>query len=153
MTDHLDCLALEQRIDALVEQLAQAIRLETAAYRLTPDNEAALAAAGAAVSDCRDALLAVPADDLSALDDNGYGYNYRLGLALATRRDLIMEGDYSSPWPDARLQCRLVDTLLAGTKYDALPMLWHINGEPLDQRPDAATLAAAAAAESARASH
>lgn len=142
--DHVDCLALEQRLDALVEQLAQAIRLETAAYRMELDDAELQASTCVAISEATDALLAIPAADLATLDANGYGYNYRLGLAMAVRRDLIMEGDYSASNQDVRVKCRLVDALLEPSKYDALPMLWHINGQPFDQRPDADQLAAAA---------
>ena len=44
-----------------------------------------------------------------------------------------MEGDYQSE--HKRDECLMVDLLVHGTRFDAVPLLWHISGEARDSRP------------------
>jgi hypothetical protein len=128
--------------------LREAIAAETACFRAehgdhSEASEARTTAALDKVLAVHSALLAVPVEQpLLALELNGC-MEHLLALALFRKRWLVMEGAYADP-ADAS-ECRMVDLLLAGTAFDAVPLLWHLNGEPCDERPSAAEFEAARA--------
>jgi hypothetical protein len=113
----------------LLAKLVHAIEAETAAYRAAAianslDADDLAEAASGVVMDVHAEVLALP---VSASRD------YQIALALYRRWIFVSENLYADP--NHRTECRLVDTVLAGTPYDHLPMLWHLNGKPWPRRP------------------
>jgi hypothetical protein len=129
----------------LPDLLIDAVAAETACYRATssagssPDPaiwqeaEKLTDAALDKVNAIERALLKAPAA-ANGSDD------FRLALALCHKRWLVMEGAYQDQ--SRRTECRLVDAILSGTRLDAVPLLWHLSGDPRDRRPSDAELQA-----------
>jgi hypothetical protein len=125
-----------------IEELIAAITAETDAFRTAPNNDEGEAITNAAldrVMAAKYALLAVPKQELTK--ENGtLATDMALALALLHRRWLVMEGDYQCE--NQQDECRLVDLLLHGTRFDDVPLLWHIDGKTRCSRPTDAELQA-----------
>lgn len=124
--------------------LMQAIADETASFLACDGkDETATDAALDKVNAIHRALLAVPPETVIADQWISGSMDHVLALALYQRRWLVMEGSYADP--EHAGECRMVDLLLAETAFDAVPLLWHLNGETRAERPSAAEFEAARA--------
>jgi hypothetical protein len=123
-----------------IEELIAAITAETAAFRTAPKNDEGEAVTNAAldrVMAAKNRLLAVSKQDLTK-GDGALATEVALALALLQRRWLVMEGDYQNE--NQRDECLLVDLLLQGTRFDDVPLLWHVDGKSRYSRPTDAEL-------------
>jgi len=123
-------------IPELVQALTHAIEVETAAYRASPDDgppDEVANAVGAAVNRIERQLLAIPMETVAADMATSGDMDYVQALALSRRRWLIMEGGYAGH--EKQAECRLVDLLLRGSRFDDVNMLWHVDGKVRPERP------------------
>ncbi len=121
-------------VASAVAELLHALAYEYRTYSGRDPSEAEAAVATIAAADAVNRLLDLPvAEGLQHPD-------YLAALALSHRRWLVMEDSYASK--HERDACRLVDAVLYGHRFDDIPLLWHVNGEPRATRPTEAEFSA-----------
>ncbi len=120
---------MRTNLHILADLYIEAVSAETAAFRAT---------AGMA-SDTAEAITDLAMDRVLKLQRQLIALpvsadpEYARVLAFAERRWRIMEGDYERE--NQQIACRMIDAILAGTRFDQVPMLWHIKGDVRDHRP------------------
>lgn len=130
-------LTAAARASELPALLIEAIAAETVCFR---DQAGALGNPDPAISDAAQALADAAIANVNAIEralldapTEETGEDYVRAMALSHKRWLVMEGSFQDA--NARIECRLVDAILAGTRFDDVPLLWHLSGQPRDERP------------------